>query len=748
MAGSIFIPLKAVFDDKGIKEAQRSFGKLGNTLKATLGAVGVGVGLAAITNGLKDSAKAAVADVKSQALLAQQLRNTLGATDEAIAGSETFIKSLMLQTSIADDQLRPALSKLAVATGDISSAQTLLALATDISAAGYGDLESVSKALGKAAAGNTTTLFKLIPSLKGSADWAKQATIEFGGMAEAAANNDPFQRINIIMGEMQETIGMALLPTLNQFAAWFASPEGQAKVQEFVDIIVSAIKVLVDFANFVGANIEVFTQLALGIGGTTIAIGLFNLALNTNPIFLFIGAIGALATALQALQPSINAAANGVPTSVNRAASKIGQAAYEKALRDPKNFEQTATGPKLKTGAAMVAEKARMDAFQAEIAKYKASIKEVDKVAETTNTFSPFVPSTTSSTKTGSKAKSAAQLALEKAQKALDGFKESLKGMGDFSSLTTMTKEVGDFEKSVGDSFDEIYKKIAEVPSGTKGLSKLKTFLDAQKDLLLTNAKDRDAVIKKRSLAQALMDDVKSTLMGSGNLASLLETQSKSVTTSVTKIIDGFSVTTKRTVDEVVGAKGVVGKLQAVVAKTKAFATQLTSLKALGLDKDLFTQIVQAGPDVGGELAKEILDGGSDSVKALNTTFGELRTATAGIAEQTAVVMYNAGVEVAGGLVEGLLAEEQRLVNAAIQLAAAFNKAYQENIMALSVPEAPTVTPKVTTKTTVIAPKVTIKATPQTKTDAQKAVAVINKYYAANPTAIKPSANPNFYAHA
>jgi hypothetical protein len=65
------------FDATGIKKASAEFNKLGGTIKGALGAVGLGIGLAAITNGLKDSAKAAVEDVKSQALLAQQLRNQL-----------------------------------------------------------------------------------------------------------------------------------------------------------------------------------------------------------------------------------------------------------------------------------------------------------------------------------------------------------------------------------------------------------------------------------------------------------------------------------------------------------------------------------------------------------------------------------------------------------------------------------------------------------------------------------------------
>jgi hypothetical protein len=209
--------------------------------------------------------------------------------------------------------------------------------------------------------------------------------------------------------------------------------------------------------------------------------------------------------------------------------------------------------------------------------------------------------------------------------------------------------------------------------------------------------------------------------------------------------VDGFTVTTRQTVEEVIGGKGVVSKLKEVVAKTKAFAVQLTSLKALGLSPDLFKQIVEAGPEVGGQLAKEILDGGSDSVKALNTTFKELQDVTASVAEQTAVVMFNAGTEVAGGLVNGLLAQEAALVAAAKTLADAFNAAYQANIMALEVPQAPTVAPKITAKTTVIAPKVTIKATPNTKADAQKTVSSLSKFYASNP--IK-NTSPFTYFHA
>jgi hypothetical protein len=681
MAGSILIPLKAVFDDKGIRDAQKQFGKLGNSLKGVLGAVGIGVGLAALTNGLKESAKAAVEDTKSQALLANQLMNTVGATDDQIAAVESSIKAMQFQASVADDVIRPAFAQLARATGDVAKATELTQLALDVSAGTGRDLSSVSIALSRAYAGNTASLSRLGIKAKDGVNIFDQLKTEFGGAAEAAAQNDPYQRLNIIFGEIQEQIGLALMPQLNDLANYFASPAGQKELQGYATLVKDL------------AGIFIFL-------GTTVA------------EFL--------------------------------AGFKVVGAAFGKLFSgDFAGFIE------LMNSRGMVDALAKLDNIGTE----------ATKTANQTLNLTTNLDTTTTNNTTGTKKKTKAELAAEEAAKAyakaledLASFQDELKGMNDFSGLTTMSRELGEFQQTVVDTFNEINKKIAEGIAnktiGTKGLDGLRNFLKAQQNLLEENARQRDAIIAKRSLAQALYEDVNSSLLGTGNLASLLENQTKSVTTSVTKIVDGFAVTTKRTVDEVVGGKGVVSKLQAVVAKTKAFATQLTSLKKLGLDKDLFTQIVQAGPDVGGELAKEILDGGGDSVKALNTTFGELKTATAGIAEQTAVVMYNAGVDVAGGLVNGLLAQEQALVDAAKTLADAFNKAYQENIMALSVPDAPTVTPKVTAKTTVIAPKVTIKATPQTKTDAQKAVATINKYYAANPTAIKPSANPNFYAHA
>jgi len=703
MAGSILIPLKAVFDDKGVKDASRQFSKLGKTLKGTLGAVGLGVGLAAITSQLKQATKAAVEDGKSQGLLAQQLRNTVGATDEAIAANEQYISSLELSANIADDTLRPALATLVRATGDVGRAQELLAISTDVAAGTGRDLGAVAIAVGRAANGQTTALKRLGITVKAGEDPIKALSAAFAGNAEAAANLDPFQRLQVIFGRIQEQVGVALVPTLQNFANFLASEEGQGKIQQFVDVVTIALEGLVGFINFIADNFETLSKLGTVIGTVAVAMGVLNIALNTNPIILAISAVGLLVTAFMALNGQINLVNNARPKN----AAEAGQQAFDASMRSAERNPIFGT-PYNESQARFNAEKARREAIKqfktdaydrGEAARYGALVGQFQKT--TGAIFDPFAGASTGKTG-GTKAKTPLQLAAEKAKEALDKAKEVLKEFKDdikqlgtgFESLGQAQSELGQFQQSVVDTFDEINKKIAEGLAsnkfGTKGLDELRNFLKAQRNLLEENARQRDAIIEKRSLAKALFDEVKEALTGAGSLAGLLETQTRQVTTSITKIVDGFTVTTKQTVDEVVGGQGVISKLQAVVTKTRAFAVQLTNLKALGLDKDLFKQIVDAGPDVGGQLAKEILDGGTDSVKALNTTFKELQDVTAGVAEQTAVVMFNAGVEVAGGLVAGLLSQEAALVAAAKTLTDAFNAEFKAKVDALQLPAAST----------------------------------------------------------
>lgn len=114
------------------------------------------VGAAAVKAG-----QAAAEDEQAQSKLTQTLRTAAKATDAQVKATDRFIESAGKQYGVTDDELRPALSKLAVATKDVGKAQQLATLAMDISAATGKDLNAVSMALAKAQYGQTAALGKL-----------------------------------------------------------------------------------------------------------------------------------------------------------------------------------------------------------------------------------------------------------------------------------------------------------------------------------------------------------------------------------------------------------------------------------------------------------------------------------------------------------------------------------------------------------------------------------------------------------
>jgi len=248
MAGAIYVPLKTVYDDSGARKAQKSVAALGRSFKSALAGVGVGLSFGAIFNQLEQASRAAAEDARSYAVLANTLRNVTGATDGAIASADKYISSLSMQVGIADDQLRPVLGRLVTATGDLAKSQDLLAVAADLAASKNIDLTTAGNALAKAVGGQTTALFRLAPELKKSSDFMATLRQNTSGAAEIAANADPFQRLTVIFGEMQESIGKALLPALQKLAEFVASDEFQGAFANLAN----------DFSNFV-TGIEVIT---------------------------------------------------------------------------------------------------------------------------------------------------------------------------------------------------------------------------------------------------------------------------------------------------------------------------------------------------------------------------------------------------------------------------------------------------------------------------------------------------------
>ena len=242
MAGSRTLKLSILADvddlkkklDTGANEVEGFGGKLEKFSKVAAAAFAAAAAAAAAYAGKLaiEGVKAAIEDEAAQKRLATALESVTGATESQIKAVEDQILKTSLATGVADDKLRPALQRLATATGSLDQSQKLLNLALDISAATGKDVESVSNALAKAYEGNTASLSRLGIGMSAAEIKAKgldgtilELSNTFGGAATVQANTFEGQiaRLKVGFDEAKESVGAALLPTLKNLLDYFTN---------------------------------------------------------------------------------------------------------------------------------------------------------------------------------------------------------------------------------------------------------------------------------------------------------------------------------------------------------------------------------------------------------------------------------------------------------------------------------------------------------------------------------------------
>lgn len=203
-----------------------------------------------------DGVKAAIEDQKAQVKLATTLKNTTKASNSQIKSVEKYIDKLQRASGVSDEKLRPSLEKLLVATGKVGKAQKLQALAMDIAAGTGKDLDTVSLALAKAYNGNLGSLtrlgIKLDDSIIKNKDFnaaSKELNKTFTGQSAAAAETmeGKFKRFNIAIDEAKESIGVALMPTIEKMVDYLNSPKGQKVVTDFAEAFADAIQLMAKY---------------------------------------------------------------------------------------------------------------------------------------------------------------------------------------------------------------------------------------------------------------------------------------------------------------------------------------------------------------------------------------------------------------------------------------------------------------------------------------------------------------------
>jgi len=250
---AVNIPIISEFDGTGINKAITQFKQLEtNGQKAQFAikkaAVPAGLAIAGLAVALGDAAKGAMEDAAASDLLANTLKKATGATDAQIAANEDWITTQGKLLGITDDELRPALGRLAKATSSIEDAQKLATAAMDIAASTGKPLAAVTSSLEKAYGGNLTALAKLAPEyrqmIKDGATFDEVMTaigVTTGGAASEAANTaqGQFKRLGVALAETKESIGAALLPAIEAVLPFLQAMGAWASEHSTIFVIVA-----------------------------------------------------------------------------------------------------------------------------------------------------------------------------------------------------------------------------------------------------------------------------------------------------------------------------------------------------------------------------------------------------------------------------------------------------------------------------------------------------------------------------
>ena len=325
MAGSRTLKLSILADvddlkkklDVGANEVEGFGGKLEKFGKVAAAAFAAAAAAAAAYAGKLaiEGVKAAIEDEAAQKRLALALQNVTAATDAQIASVEEQILKTSLATGVADDKLRPALQRLAVATGSVEKSQELLTLALDLSAATGVDVERAAIALGRAYDGNTRGLVSLGIGISateaktlGFEGTIKQLSDTFGGAAATQANTfeGQIERLKVAFDETKESVGAALLPTLQNLLNFFIN----TVIPKFIEFKDAALKPVQDA---IERNREALTTL-----GTIIKDFVIPLILNGfGDALRFLGKIAG------GILDVIGAVVNGIKSAVSFAIDSI-----------------------------------------------------------------------------------------------------------------------------------------------------------------------------------------------------------------------------------------------------------------------------------------------------------------------------------------------------------------------------------------------------------------------------------------
>jgi hypothetical protein len=299
---------------KSIHSIEKATGKLADGFGKLGGIIGVSLGAKAIYDFGKGAVTAFLDAEVAQAKLSDAFARFPALADTNQKALAKLNSALALKTGFDDDAT--ASGQAVLAQYGLTGAQVtkLTPLLQDYARKTGQLLPDAASSLGKALLGQGRALkevgidFKDTNTLTGNFDQLVSGlTTKVGGYAEVWGTTaaGKFEIFNTRLGEVQESIGKALLPALGDLVTAleiYVVPALEGASDWMTNTGIPAFR---DFKEFVKANTDVLVPagiaagvLATALGGVAIAQGLVNVAMAANPIGLVIlGLYGLIAVA-------------------------------------------------------------------------------------------------------------------------------------------------------------------------------------------------------------------------------------------------------------------------------------------------------------------------------------------------------------------------------------------------------------------------------------------------------------------
>jgi hypothetical protein len=342
---------------KSLQTLEKKVGSISKGINRTLGAIGIGLSAAAFINFTKEAIRGAeAAEIADRRLLqVTESMDLFGKRAEIVTGRlSKFADTQELLTGVQAESIKQVQATL-MTFGDLAksadevngSFDRATKAALDLAAAGFGSAETNAIQLGKALndpikgltalakSGVTFTeaekerIKVLVESNKiGEAQALILAAIEKQVGGTAAATVSSSARMEAAFGQVSDAVGLVLLPYLEKFTAWLASPGGQEKIQEIITALVDLAEKGVAIVKWVYEYRDSLIPLAVGIGAVTTAIKLGIAAYTLyNTVTAAVVARNAAVTASNAALATSNTAVATTATAATTAMRLLAAAA-------------------------------------------------------------------------------------------------------------------------------------------------------------------------------------------------------------------------------------------------------------------------------------------------------------------------------------------------------------------------------------------------------------------------------------